>query len=415
MGPATSEPPAVEDLLRDQAPQVLGALVRRYGHFDLAEDAVQEALLAASQQWPADGWPADPRAWLIRVGSRRLTDLLRAECSRRQREQTVATRVLPGDLLGPPADVTLGGDDSLTVIFLCCHPALTEASRVALTLRAIGGLTTAEIARAFLVPESTMAQRISRAKRTIVDSGLRLRMRPEETESRLDGVLAVLYLIFNEGYTATAGSALDRPDLAREAIRLARLLRRQLPTDGEVAGLLALMLLTNARRPARTTGDGMPVSLPEQDRHLWVREEIVEGTAVLAEGLRQPPRGTYRLQASIAALHDEAARAQDTDWPQILALYTLLERASDNPVVSLNRAVAVAMVHGPSAGLDVCEALRTDPRITRGHRLSAVRAHLLELDSRPAEAAGEYRAAAAAASNPVEHRYLLDRAARCDR
>lgn len=258
-GSTTSDPQAVEDLLRDHAPQVLGALVRRYGHFDLAEDAVQESLLAASQQWPRDGCPADPRAWLIRVASRRLTDLLRAEQSRRRREQTVAMRTLPRDLFGPPADVVPAGDDSLAVIFLCCHPDLTEASRVALTLRAVGGLTTAEIARAFLVPESTMAQRISRAKRTIVDAGLRLRMRPDEIQDRLDGVLAVLYLIFNEGYTATAGTALDRPDLAREAIRLGRLVHRLLPTDGEVAGLLALMLLTNARRPARTAPDGTPV------------------------------------------------------------------------------------------------------------------------------------------------------------
>ncbi|WP_367652482.1 RNA polymerase sigma factor [Intrasporangium sp.] len=400
--------------MREHAPRVLGALVRRYGHFDLAEDAVQEALLAASQQWPRDGQPSDPKAWLIRVASRRLTDLLRAERARRRREETVAARAVGRGWLAPPADAPLDQDDSLAVIFLCCHPALTEASRVALTLRAVGGLTTAEIARAFMVPESTMAQRISRAKRTVAESGLPLRMYAAELAARLDGVLAVLYLIFNEGYTASSGSALDRPDLAREAIRLARLVHRELPEHGEVAGLLALMLLTDARRPARTNPDGTPIPLPEQDRSRWSQDDIAAGAALLEAALRRPPGGTYRLQAAIAALHDEAARAEDTDWRQILALYTLLGRVIDNPVVALNRTVAVAMVHGPRAGLAALEDLTGYPRLARGHRLASVRAHLLEQDDRLGEAAAEYRAAAAATTNPIERRYLLRRADRCE-
>ena len=351
---------ADEHLLRELAPQVLGAVVRRYGNFAAAEDAVQEALLAAAMQWPDEGVPDNPRAWLIQVAARRMTDQLRSEIARRRRE-TEAHRQEPpdADLAPPPEDAELAEhDDTLLLLFMCCHPVLTPASAIALTLRAVGGLTTAEIANAYLVPEATMAQRISRAKQKIKDSGVPFAMPTEqESEERLASVLHVLYLIFNEGYASSIGEELQRSDLVTEALRLTRAVHGLLPDDGEVAGLLALMLLTDARRAARTGADGELIPLAKQERSLWDRALIDEGVALISATLSRGSIGAYQLQAAIAAVHDEALRAEDTDWPQILALYGLLERMSDNPMVTLNRAVAVAMVHGPRAGLELLATL----------------------------------------------------------
>ncbi len=405
---------APEDLLRRLAPQVLGALVRRFGRFDACEDAVQEALLAAAVQWTDQGVPENPRGWLITVASRRLTDQLRSETARRRREGTAAA-LEPEHLQVPGADEERSPDrdDTLTLLFLCCHPALSPASQVALTLRAVGGLTTAEIARAFLVPETTMGQRISRAKQRIKASDIPFAMPPEhERTERLAAVLHVLYLVFNEGYTTSTGPGLQRGELTAEAIRLARELRRFLPDDGEVAGLLALMLLTDARRPARTRPDGSLVPLQEQDRTTWDREAIAEGVALVTGALSRAPIGPYQLQAAIAAVHDEAARAEDTDWPQIVALYELLERLSPNPMVTLNHAVAVAMVRGPRAGLELLASLDGDERLARHHRLAAVRAHLLEMAGDHAAARTSYRTAARRTTSLPEQRYLEARAAR---
>ncbi|WP_030847129.1 RNA polymerase sigma factor [Streptomyces griseus] len=421
----------IEELVRRHAPQVLGALVRRYGHFDPAEDAVQEALIAAAGQWPRDGIPDNPRGWLIRVASRRLTDRLRSDEARRRRENTAAALTPADAFVTPPPDAAPGGpdrapseDDTLTLLVLCCHPALSPAAQIALTLRAVGGLTTAEIARAHLVPEATMAQRISRAKRAV--RGTRF-PRPDarELDRRLGAVLQVLYLIFNEGYTATAGPDLLRTDLAREAIRLTRAVRRLLPHEGRVTGLLALMVLTQARAPARTGADGALIPLDEQDRALWDRTAVAEGIALAEEALSQGPAGDYQLQAAIAALHDEAERAEDTDWPQILALYDLLVRRTPDPAAALGRAVAVAMVHGPRAGLAEVDALEeaagagdtaggTAEAAARHYRLHAVRAHLLERAGDPAAARTAYRAAADATLSEPEARYLRRRADELD-
>jgi len=397
----------VGDLLRQLAPQVLGAVVRRYGHFDTAEDAVQEALLAGALQWPAEGVPDNPRGWLITVASRRLTDLLRSEQARQRREDTVARWVLPDQELVPATD------DTLVLLFMCCHPALSPASQIALTLRAVGGLSTAEVARAFLVPEATMTRRISRAKQRIKESGIPFGMPPAaERADRLAAVLHVLYLIFNEGYAATSGPHLQRRELSAEAIRLTRLVHRLLPDDGEVTGLLALMLLTDARRAARTGPDGALVPMAEQDRGLWNADQIAEGVALVSEALPRGATGPYQLQAAIAALHDEAPTAEETDWPQILALYEVLLRMSDNPVVALNHAVAMAMVHGAPAGLDLVGKLATDDRIAEDHRLYAVRAHLLEMAGDPTAAHEAYLAAAHRATSLPQQRYLHARAVR---
>jgi RNA polymerase sigma factor (sigma-70 family) len=408
-------PPAeVEDLLRELAPQVLAALVRRYGQFHLCEDASQEALLAAALQWPAEGIPGHPRGWLITVASRRLTDQVRSEQSRRTREEQVAVATPPSELLAPPADTEPAGrDDSLALLFGCCHPDLSSPSQIALTLRAVGGLSTAQIAAAFGVPEATMAQRISRAKQAISGSGFdfSLPSGAERTE-RLRAVLHVLYLIFNEGYTASEGDTLTVPALSREAIRLTRWLRRLLPDDAEVAGLLALMLLTDARRPARTRPDDSLVPLAEQDRRLWDQEMIAEGTALISATLPRGEVGPYQLQAAIAAVHDEAKTMADTDWPQILALYDLLELAAPNPFTSLNRAVAVAMVRGPRAGLEIIAELEADKRMARHHRLLAARAHLHELAGDAAAASADYLAAARRATSLPERRYLALQASR---
>ena len=404
----------VADLLRRLAPQVLGAVVRRYGHFDLAEDAVQEALLAAATRWPKDGNPDDPRAWLITVASRRLTDLLRSEQARRRREDTVARWVLPEHWLAPAADKPVSqSDDTLILLFMCCHPALSQASQIALTLRAVGGLTTAEIARAFLVPAATMTRRIGRAKQRIEDSGIPFAMPPSsESAERLGAVLHVLYLIFNEGYAATSGPRLQRSELSAEAIRLVRVVHRLLPDDAELTGLLALMLLTDARRPARTGPDGGLIPMAEQDRSLWNAESIAEGVALITDALPRGPTGPYQLQAAIAAIHDEAPSAGATDWPQILMLYELLMRTSDNPVVALNHAVAVAMVRGPQAGLDLIGKLEGNERIAEDHRLHAVRAHLLEMAGDLSAARDSYQAAAARTVSLPHQRYLHSRAAR---
>jgi RNA polymerase sigma factor (sigma-70 family) len=405
----------IEDLLRRLAPRVLGVLVRRYGQFDACEDAVQEALLAAAVAWSEEGIPESPRGWLITVADRRMADQLRSEQARRRREDRVAAQA-PADVSLAPApgnDQPPEHDDTLILLFLCCHPALSPASQIALTLRAVGGLTTAEIASAFLVPEATMAQRISRAKQRIKATAIPFRMPAEaDRADRLRVVLHVLYLIFNEGYSASFGPDLQRGELTREAIRLTRAVQRLLPDDGEVAGLLALMLLTDARRSARTGADGSLIPLAEQDRARWDRGSIEEGIALVTDALSRAPLGPYQLQAAIAAVHAEAARAEDTDWPQIVALYGVLERISLNPVVTLNHAVAIAMVRGPRAGLDLLETLDGDERISTHHRLEAVRAHLLEMAGDRTEALASYRTAARRSTSLPERRYLETRAAR---
>jgi RNA polymerase sigma factor (sigma-70 family) len=400
----------VEDLLRDLAPQVLGALVRRYGQFDACEDAVQEALLAASEQWVTDGVPDNPRAWLTTVASRRVVDEVRSDTARRRREETAAALAGLSPEAAAPEQIS-GADDGLTLLFLCCHPAVTPASQVALTLRAVGGLTTAEIAAAFLVPAATMGPRISRAKQQIRAAGARFELPPApERSARLAVVLHVLYLIFNEGYTATSGDDLVRPDLAAEAIRLTRMLHRLLPDDGEVAGLLALMLLTDARRSARSGPGGDLIPLAEQDRSRWDTSLIAEGTALVGAALVRPPLGPYQLQAAIAALHDDAADPAATDWPQIAKLYAVLDHIAPNPVVTLNRAVAVAMTDGPDAGLRLLDRLDDGP-LAEQHRLPAVRAHLLERAGDLDTAREHYRLAAHRTASRPERRYLLARAA----
>jgi RNA polymerase sigma factor (sigma-70 family) len=403
------------DLLRRLAPQVLGVLVRRHGRFDACEDAVQEALLAAAVQWPQEGVPESPQAWLITVASRRMTDQLRSEHARRRREDTAAAQV-PADEAFAPApedEQPPEQDDTLTLLILCCHPALSPASQLALTLRAVAGLTTAQIASAFLVPEATMAQRISRAKQRIKATDIPFAIPPEpERTERLRVVLHVLYLMFNEGYIASSGPDLQRGELTREAIRLTRAVHALLPDDGEVAGLLALMLLTDARRPARAHADGTLIALAEQDRGLWNRAYIEEGTALITAALANATLGPYQLQAAIAAVHDEAARAEDTDWPQIVALYQLLARVAPNPMVTLNHAVAVAMVDGPRAGLDLLATLDDDERVAGHHRLDAVRAHLLEMAGDHAAARAGYLTAARRTTSLPERRYLEARAAR---
>lgn len=425
----------LEDLLRTLAPQVLGVLARRSGQFDACEDAVQEALLEASLKWPEEGVPDNPHGWLLTVAGRRLVDQWRSESARRRREESfvMESSVLQsagavpahGDAAAEPVwehreydgEVSPDADDTLTLLYLCCHPALSPPSQLALTLRAVGGLSTAEIASAFLVPEATMAQRISRAKGTIARAGARFEPpAPDQVMARTAVVQQVLYLIFNEGYAASSGRSLQRSDLTGEAIRLARLLLDVIPATsparGETCGLLALMVLTDARRRARTLPDGGLVPLAEQDRSLWDTAQIREGVALLTSTLGKAPVGPYQLQAAIAAIHDEAATADDTDWPQILALYDVLERIAPSPVVTLNRAVAVAMVKGPLAGLALLGTVEADPQLTRSHRLDAVRAHLLELSGDAAAAREAYLRAAGSTASLPERRYLAARAAR---
>jgi len=409
--------PRVEHLLRDLAPQVLGALVRRFHDFAACEDAVQEALIAAATQWPRGGVPSNPLGWLVHVAQQRMVDELRRDTSRRNREAMVADDT---DVAMPALDAAIDvepdgidPDDTLVLLFMCCHPSLTPASAVALTLRAVGGLTTAAIAKAFLVPELTIGRRISRAKETIRTSGVPFRMpNAGERAERLASVLQVLYLIFNEGYTTSSGTELQRTDLSSEAIRLVREVHRLLPTNADVAGLLALMLLTDARRAARSGPSGELIPLDEQDRSLWDRQMIDEGIALTSAALAMGAVGEYQLQAAIAAVHDEAPRAEDTDWPQILALYEMLMRITDSPVVALNHAIATAMVHGPNAGLALLAPLEADERLGVSHRLAAVRGHLLERAGERAAAVELYRAAAARTASVPERRYLLMKADR---
>jgi RNA polymerase sigma factor (sigma-70 family) len=398
----------LEHLLRPLAPEVLAIMVRRHGHFDACEDAVQEALLAATLQWRSDGVPDNPRAWLVTVASRRLIDDLRGDLARRRREGLVAEPEAPRSGAAPESERT--HDDTLALLFLCCHESLTAPSQIALTLRAVGGLTTAEIASAFLVPEATMAQRISRAKATIEGAAFELPVDPSG-DARLTSVLHVLYLIFNEGYTASSGAQIQRLALAEEAIRLTRMLERLMPHDGEVRGLLALMLLTHARRDARTAPDGALIPLAEQDRDRWDQAAIGEGVRLITGALKAGPVGPYQLQAAIAAVHAESPSAGATDWREITALYELLERISPNPVFTLNRAVAVAMFRGPEAGLEVLAAVESDRRLASRHRVAAVRGHLLELGGDNAAAAAAYERAATLTTSLPERQYLQRRAA----
>jgi RNA polymerase sigma factor (sigma-70 family) len=403
-----------EHLLRELAPQVLGAVVRRYRDFDAAEDAVQEALTAAAFQWPRTGVPENPRAWLIQVAARKLTDQIRSDSARRRRETKIVLETPPEDSVVPPPDeASVEEDDALVLLFMCCHPALTRPSAIALTLRAVGGLTTAEIASAFLVPEATMAQRISRAKQSIQTSGVGFAMPPPEARSEsLGAVLHVLYLVFNEGYAASSGATHQRVDLSSEAIRLTRAAHELLPENGEVTGLLALMLLTDARRPARSTASGEIVPLDEQDRSLWNRAAIAEGVRLVTEAMGRGAPGSYVVQAAIAAVHDEAARAEDTDWPQIVELYGALMRLSDNPMVALNHAVAVAMARGPAEGLALLGRIDRDPRLAGHYRVDAVRAHLLERAGDVAAAIPYYESAAEKTASIPERNYLLLKIAR---
>jgi len=409
----TTEPP-FDDLLRRLVPEVLSTLLRRYGSFDACEDAVQEALLAAAVQWRADGLPDNPRGWLLTVAARRLTDQYRSDLARRRREATTVALHRAGDLVyDPDPGEAPDRDDTLTLLLLCCHPSLSPLSQAALTLRAVGGLSTAEIGRAFFTPEPTMKQRISRAKQRIKSSGEPFRMPPAaDLPDRLRVVRHVLYLIFNEGYAASTGPDLVRVDLTREAIRLAREVCRLRPGDPETAGLLALMLLTDARRPARTRADGMPVPLDEQDRTRWDRRAIEEGIDLLTRTLPAGAAGPYQLQAAIAAVHAEADRAEDTDWPQILGLYDVLQRISPSPAVALNRAVAVAMVHGPRAALGLLGSLEADERLAQSHRLESARAHMLEMAGDREAAVAAFRRAARRSPGEAERRYLEERAAR---
>ncbi len=411
-----SRPEQTEGLLRRLAPQVLAALLRRHRSLDICEDAVQEALLAAATTWAASGLPENPRGWLVTVATRRLIDDVRSERSRRAREDQIAMGAPPSELLtlGPESepDVDRDRDDTLALLVMCCHPSLSAPSQIALTLRAVGGLSTAEIAACFFVSEATMAQRISRAKQTIRDAGARFEMPSEpELTARLAAVMHVLYLIFNEGYTTSSGMRVSRVELSSEAIRLARELYRLRPDDSEAAGLLALMLLTDARRAARTTDGGELVDLADQDRRCWDRERIEQGVALITDALARGRLGAYQLQAAIAAVHDEAPRAEDTDWPQILALYQLLDRVAPNPMATLGRAVATAMTIGPAAGLDILNGLTEDRRIAGHHRYHAVRGQLLEMAGEHQAARDAFGHAARLTASLPEKRYLIARAA----
>jgi RNA polymerase sigma factor (sigma-70 family) len=405
--------PTTEYLLRDLAPQVLGAVMRRYRNFSACEDAVQEALIAAAAQWPSEGVPRNPRGWLLQVALRRMTDHVRSEIARRNRE---AVAMEDASLVVAPviySEPEIDPDDTLVLLFMCCHPSLSAPSATALTLRAVGGLTTAEIAKAFLVPEATMAQRISRAKQSVKTSDVAFQM-PEASEraERLGAVMHVLYLIFNEGYTSSSGEELQRTDLSSEAIRLTRLLHKLVPENGEVSGLLALMLLTDARRAARSGPCGELIPLDEQHRGLWDQAVIAEGTALVTAAFAQGAVGEYQLQAAIASLHDDAPRVEDTDWPQILALYGVLMRMSDSPMVILSHAIAAAMVHGPAKGLELLAPLERDERLRDNHRLDAARAHLYERAGDVEAAVKLYQAAATRTSSIPERNYLMLKAAK---
>jgi RNA polymerase sigma factor (sigma-70 family) len=416
-----AQPVVPEDVFRAESGRVLGALMRRFGDLDLAEDAYQDACLSALETWPRDGIPHNPGAWLTTASRNKALDRLRREQQRLGREtESLGLRLdRPAEPTAPPSDqladlgdptTVLDDDDQLRLLFLCCHPALGEQAQVALTLRTVGGLTTVEIARAFLVPESTMAQRIVRAKRKIVGAGIPFRL-PEGTElgERTAAVLHVVYLVFNEGYAAsevTDDAPLVRVDLCEEALRLSALLHRLLPDDAEVMGLAALLMLHDARRATRTDDAGRLVPLAEQDRGRWDRERIRLAVAMVERALRTGPVGPYQIEASIAALHAEAPTYETTDWPQIVALYGLLEQALPGPMVRLNRAVALAMVDGPDAGLAVVDEIADGGELADHHRLHAVRAHLLENAGRADEAMAEYDRAAVLTTSAPERNYL---------
>lgn len=394
----------IEDLLRELAPRALGAVVRRYGDFADSEDATQEALVAAASSWPLEGLPGNPLGWIVRVASRRMADQYRSDEARRRREDLAAAWSVA------VPDYAPARDDSLILVFMCCHPSLTASSAIPLTLRAVGGLSTREIATAFLVPEATMAQRISRAKAKVKASDEPFTLPPaDERTARLRSVLHVLYLMFNEGYASSSGPDLARTDLSGEAIRLARMVHFALPEDPEVTGLLALMLLTDARRPARTGGGGELIPLAEQNRSLWDRRLIAEGVALITGALQRGQMGEYQVQAAIAAVHDQAARHADTGWSEIASLYGLLEAMTGNPMVTLNRAVAIAMVDGPRPGLALLDGV--GDRLADHHRFHSVRAHLLELAGEQAAAIAEFRRAASGTSNLREQQYLNTKAA----
>ena len=413
IGVAPTLDESIQQQLRALTPQVLGILVRRYRDFPGCEDALQEALIAAAAQWPRDGIPDNARGWLLKVATRRLTDQIRADTARRLREQLVVSLVPADEQIAHAADAASDRDDTLDLYFMCCHPALSLSSQVALTLRAIGGLTTAEIARALMVPEATVAQRVSRAKQTIKRAGGSFGEPTSlEQSERLPAVLNVLYLIFNEGYAPTSGTDVVRVDRSSEAIRVTRLLRQRIPAHPEVTGLLALMLLTDARRNARVDDEGMIVPLDEQDRSRWHRGQIAEGVALLQEALAAGAVGKYQIQAAVAALHDEASSTDTTDWPQILALYTLLQWMADSPMVRVSRAIALAMVAGPVAGLRALDSLAADPVLRDHYRLAAARAHLHERAGNREQAVVLYREAADSTTSTAERHYLLLRAAR---
>ncbi|MBX7265816.1 RNA polymerase sigma factor [Micromonospora sp. Llam7] len=402
---------ATVELLRRLTPQLVATLVRRYGDFARAEDAAQEALVAAVETWPRGGVPEHPAGWLHTVAARRYVDQVRGEVARARRERVVLDTTPRDALVAPPSDAEPPRDDLLELFLLCCHPALPAPAQLALTLRAVGGLTTAEVAAAFLLPEKTTRQRISRAKQRLREAGARFALpTAAEQRPRLAVVRQVLYLMFNEGYSASSGPDLRRAELTRQALRLTRRLHDRLPGDAETAGLLALMLLTEARAAARVGPDGELVPLAEQDRARWDRAAIDEGRRLVEWSLAVAPPGPYRIQAAIAAVHTEAPSAADTDWPQVLALYELLDRLAPNPVATLNRAVAVGMVHGPAAGLALLSEVESG-LLAGHHRLHAVRAHLLELAGDRATAALAWRTAADHAGSEPERRHLLRRSA----